>query len=276
MIAAQIDYYIAASYEYTIMMGRNNQEQEKKQQQQLLYGTRNALHHATLGMIRVRNQDEKDKSLWKNAIKDFCPIAFPQVCTQSSFDLSKRRRNISNTTTFQSGDGVVVDSNLLRLPTISNSNEKQTTNNSLKYIKIITKLGATVRTNYDIDEKRKGSSSIGSTTSEVIGKLHFGAIRPVVECKWLEKPSLFSMKKVWSEDEGLWHEEEASDEELEEELVGVMRYKVCLLPSDIILSHNGAGDNIDKDHIVHGMTHGWISDRSRLKSQPYQIAEIIE
>jgi hypothetical protein len=273
MIAAQIDYYIAASCQYTSLGTINQQEQQQKeQQQQQLYGMQSIPHSATLGVMRLRNQNE-DESILKRFSKDFCPIAFPQ------FNLPKSE-TISKHSSFQSRgvDGTVVDLNKMRLFTQSSSSRKQHLNACLKYIKIVSTRGATIRRNHDIDENRNEPSSPRSSTtssSDIIGKLIFGSIRPVVECKWLEKPPLFSIKKVWSEDDGCWHEEEASDVELDEELVGVMRYKVCLLPSDII-NDDKSSERDDNEYVASGKMYGWISDRSRLQSHPYTIAELIE
>lgn len=283
MIAAQIDYYIAASCQYTLLGTINQQEQQQKehhhrhhqQQQPLqqLYGMQSIPHPATLGVMRVQNQNE-DESILKRVSKDFCPIAFPQ------FNLPKSE-TVSKHSSFQSRGvyGTVVDLNKMRLFTQSSSSRKHL-NACLKYIKIVSTRGATIRRNHDIDENRNEpssprSSATTSSSSDIIGKLTFGSIRPVVECKWLEKPPLFSIKKVWSEDDGCWHEEEASDVELDEELVGVMRYKVCLLPSDII-NHNNSSERDDNEYVASGKMYGWISDRSRLQSHPYRIAELIE
>jgi len=273
MVAAQIDYYISASCQYAIS-GKNNRHHHERQN---LYSVGNVVHYPTLGVIQLhKDQDEEKESpltSLKNATKDFCTISFPQLRTRYCIDSSRIRKILS----FQSGDGAAVDLNLMTLPRISSclNNTINTEKKSLKYIKIITKHGATIQQHYDIDKMRRngsfsssGSSSYSSsssttttTSSDIIGKLMFGAIRPVMECKWLEEPTASLYANM----------------EVEEELVGVMRYKICLLPSDIIISNHNSDATVHDDcNVNKEKMHGWISDRSRLKSQPYTIAQVIE
>ena len=83
-----------------------------------------------------------------------------------------------------------------------------------------------------------------SIDSKCIGKLSFGKIRTFSQRKWLPPPS-----------------SESCEEEEEDDLCGVYRYQIQLLQEDCNGNNKG---------------HGWISDRSRLKEDPYQIIQVLD
>eukprot|EP01083_Nonionella_stella_P108329 314962_1 len=97
-------------------------------------------------------------------------------------------------------------------------------------IKIVSKNGATIRQDFSIDEDQ-----------QAIGKLPFGAVRIYVDSEWLPPPPpptptptlpLPSSRIIGVDDQSCGND--GDDIDLEDTvLVGVMRYKVHLLPFDI-------------------------------------------
>lgn len=103
------------------------------------------------------------------------------------------------------------------------------TNNKYGILRIVSLNGATIRRECDIHD----------TSSPIIGKLPYQALRCFVEKQWLSPPP----------DEDFGHVQR------------VLRYKIMLMDGD---------GSTDEDCI-----YGWISDRSRLEDDPYVIADCI-
>lgn len=172
-----------------------------------------------------------------------CPFALP-----ASYSIVDK----SNNAEFFRGDGQSVQEEVLNIPWKAHASID-------KFIKITSRNGATIRSKFDIDDNSTHlDGEIEGENSVVIGRLQFGDIRPVLQSKWLDPPL----------EEANGNNNIGDDEFEDDELVGVMRYQIQLLECDLS-SQNGSEKSLD-------LRKGWISDRSRLKDEPFTICEVIE
>ena len=232
-VSAQIDYCIALS--------STNQNSARNYCNDGIQGenVNVSAHHPILESVDLRHRSSGEHS------GNF-PLAFPNLNVAD---------NIECNDLYRRGDGTSVSSTCLSLPGVSiminDAKDPSQSQHHSKYIKIVSQLGATIRTHCEIDENNDESMRIG--------KLRLGAIRPIMESKYLDPPPIIL---DMAED----------DREYDEKLVDVIRYKVRLLPSDISQNNDLKGKDFEMDHY----RSGWISDRSRLEDDPYAIAEVQE
>lgn len=171
------------------------------------------------------------------------PYGNPNADANANAQIGARNTNAHDL--YYRGDGAIVSNGNLaisepsREASLSKASEIYT---DVKWVKILSEHGATIRGHYDIGKE-----------TEYIGKLPFGSVRMCVKSKRLQPPA-------------------DSDGENEEEprLVVVMRYKIRLLPCDVLAKKD------DGDSTEGGCEEGWISDMSRLYDDPYVIAELLE
>lgn len=233
---------VAAMTDYEISSSIENRSQQRKKTIDESSNTRvdEAIHHKILGTVNIKSK------LKRNNYN--CPFALP--ASHSVVDTDKREGNNAD---FFRGDGQSIEEEFLNIPWKAHDVSLGS------FIKITSRNGATIRSKFDIDDNCTHlDGEIEGENSVVIGKLKVGDIRPVLQSKWLDPPL--------EEANGV---NNVGDDEFEDdELVGVMRYQIQLLECDLS-SLNGSEESLD-------LTKGWISDRSRLKDEPFTICKVIE
>lgn len=241
---------------------------------------------------------------------EWCDLAFPSCDRNRDSDTTNHKINTARTSIstsrirrrnesesiheFLRGDGTIVSDHLLAFPQLNSSsnlglNSTKPKNvpidnealdvetfSTVKWIKIESKQGATIRSEFDINDSITTTSNVdtndnananeaGTSTcarkSEVLGKISLGSIRRCTGTKWLFPPSLSKVRVPVFFDDDRNH----LDDEDESKLVPVMRYRICLIPDDIDI-RCGCGCEC---------TEGWISGKSRLDDDPYVIAKLL-
>lgn len=227
-VIAQIDHFItlASNQNYGKIVHKHDDDGEYVQGGN---NTNGRVHHSILGTVNLLHRQHSNQIAHG-------ALAFPKI---DALDNVNVHDNDDDFDSYQRGDGVLVASDCLSLPVVFGPQCHT------EYIKIVSEYGATIRTQYEINENHD---------SLAIGKLNFGEIRAIVESKWLDPPIVMS-----------------GDGYDDEKLVGVVRYKVRLFHSDVYKIHN------EKTSFDSGKgLFGWISDRSRLEDDPFVIAQMQE
>lgn len=245
-VSAQIDHFITLAFNQNC-----GKTVHKHDDYEYVQGgnTNGRVHHSILGIVDLlHGQHASNQSAHDGAHFGNFPLSFPKIDALDNIkvhdnDFDSNRR----------GDGILVASDCLSLPVVcnlrNNGNGPSQCHTATKYIKIVSQYGATIRTQYEIDENHD---------SLAIGKLNFGEIRAIVESKWLDPPPDMSAGG------GIEYDDE--------KLVGVVRYKVRLLHRDI----NKINDAEKRSSGSGKGLFGWISDRSRLEDDPFVIAQMQE
>lgn len=233
---------VAAMTDYEISSSIENRSQQTKKVKSSNSKEDEAVYHKILGTVDIKSNLKSNNYI--------CPFALPASYSHSIVDTNKREGNNAE---FFRGDGQSVEEEIL------NVSWKAHDVTIGKFIKITSRNGATIRSKFDIDDncthldaENEGEDSV------VIGKLKVGDIRPVLQSKWLDPPL----------EEANGDNNVGDDEFEDDELVGVMRYQIQLLECDLS-SQNESEKSFNSRK-------GWISDRSRLKDEPFTICKVIE
>lgn len=249
-ISAEIDYFITSRKERM----RNNSTiatvTNAKKHRTFKNMERREIEHRILGSAilnlekRPSQKDETDNSEEKRiqmaddrrSLNELCKLAFPPIQAKVPVGHVKAGETASNCvgSRYQRGDGMTIINSDLNFP-------KELSTTKSKWVKIISKSGATVRSRYDIDEH-----------NESIGKLPFGSVRLCLDSKQLAPPP----------------DSDSDSEGDPMRFVAVMRFKLQLLPCDVTSMFDSYHEGV--------WAEGWVSDRSRLFDLPYVIADLIE
>ncbi len=155
-------------------------------------------------------------------------------------------------------------------------------------LKIVCYQGATVRSDYNIDKPTSSTTTSCSTSNrstnvdnKKLCTLFKDDIREFVDVKWLS-PYTFLNDEGMGEGNMNYMEIQDCMYEGECALNGVLRYKIKLLDEDVLHKDKEEGcvylqkeDGRKKSVDNEKATYGWISDRSRLKDDPYWIAIVL-
>ena len=248
-VSAQIDNFITLASNQNcgkIVRKHDDDDDDDHVQGGNIYNN-GRVHHSILGTVDLLHRQRSSSQISNGAHFGYFPLAFPKIDAADNI-------KVNDNDSYRRGDGVLVASDCLSLPVVCSlrNNGNGLSQWHVKYIKIVSQYGATIRTLYEIDDNHDASLAIG--------KLNFGEIRAIVESKWLDPP------EADMSGDGIEYDDE--------KLVGVVRYKVRLFSSDIY-KINDAEKTSSGSGKGKGLF-GWISDRSRLEDDPFVIAQIQE
>ena len=274
--AAHVDSYIQSSYE-NIHKWKENNDEKNKGNPGLSTIVASSLscsfyNHPILGKIQLKQEKKKSYQTstrdTSNSANTF--LSFPQSRKHTLNDIAQAKRRASSYIL-----GSSIPSTLLSFPPSQKRRRKykndssscsknefssiEKTNfiipmSSKGRLKIICHQGATVREKFDINED----------DNEQLIKLSKNDEREFVDAKWLS--STYSHT-----DDNL---QTSTYDEEESNITGVMRYKIRLEMNDVI-NASPKKTSVVKNSDMEEDLYGWISDRSRLKKNPYWIAIVL-
>lgn len=299
-----VDHYITNDYYKTVSITTTNptarpqgQQQNKKKKESdddddddTRRNNIAVYNHPILGdmNLKLQTMEEAEEEQNGNDNNDRHFLIFPKV-DESKTDWCGRRIKNSQDEEKQNRLllGVNISMDSLLFPTVNKEEEKRHHRHSnirtnlpipLKtrgILKIVCYQGATVRTNFDI-----GGNVSYHDPNKKICVISKNDEREFVDVRWLSpyksrgsnnSDDCIQMEESTSEDEDLINNDEALNPHGVLGLHGVLRYKIKLLDTD--LSQNRKDESGAPNGEIANF--GWISDRSRLKDNPYWIAIVV-